>query len=158
MLGGIGSILPENRALIPAGLGAGVLLIGVMLSFHRRRLVTWEVTVLLSLRGRTASFRALIDTGNRLHEPISGLPVLIAENSLLQNFLQSLQIPFRSIAFGGLGGNGNVRCFRPDMVLIRRGDQFVRAPDVWVALYPGKFPGTSRALAPPSFAVIPGKN
>lgn len=158
MLGGIGSIVSRNRALLPAALGAGILLIGAVLSLRSRKLVSWEVTVLLSLRGRTTSFRALIDTGNRLHEPISGLPVLIAEASLLQDLLQSLHVPFRSVAFGGLGGSGTVRCFRPDMVLIRRGDQLVRAPDVWVAVYPGKFPGSSRALAPPSFAVIPGSS
>lgn len=156
MLGGIGSVLSENRALLPAALGAGLLLLGAMMSLHRRRLMTWEVTVLLSLRGRTINFRALIDTGNRLHEPISGLPVLIAEADLLHDFLQSLPVPFRSVAFGGLGGNGSVRCFHPDMILIRHGEQFVRAPDVWVALYPGQFPGASRALAPPSFAVIHG--
>jgi len=131
MLGGIGSVLPENSALLPAGLGAGILFIGIMMSMNRRRLLSWEVTVLLSLHGRTVNFRALIDTGNRLHEPVSGLPVLIAEASLLQDFLHSLQVPFRSIAFGGLGGNGSVQCFRPDMVLIRRGDRLVRAPSIW---------------------------
>ena len=41
---------------------------------------------------------------------------------------------------------------------VRRGDSFFRAPDVWIASYPGKIPGSTRALAPPSFAVIPGKS
>ena len=42
-------------------------------------------------------------------------------------------------------------------VLIRRGDRYLRAPDVWIAAYPGRIPGSTHALAPPSFAVIPGK-
>ena len=158
MLGSMGSFLSAHRPLMPIMLGTGIFFLGVMLNLHNRRMISWEVTVILSLCGRTVHFRALIDTGNRLHEPISGLPVLIAESSLLQDFLCALHIPFRSVAFGGVGGSGVVRCFRPDAVLIRRGDRLVRAPDVWVAVYPGKFPGASRALAPPAFAIIPGKS
>lgn len=158
ILGGMGTTFFEGERFLPAVIGAGFLLISGMLNIRKRRLLSWEVMVILTLHGRTVHFRALIDTGNRLHEPISGLPVLVAESSLLQDFLHSLQIPFRHVSFGGLGGNGVVRCFRPDTVLIRRGDRLVRAPDVWVAVYPGKFPGTSRALAPPAFAVIPGKS
>ncbi len=156
MLGGVGMLVPAQGPLQPVALGAGILLAGIVLRVRACRATNWEVTVMISAHGRTTSFRALIDTGNRLHEPLSGLPVLIAEEDLLGDVLDE-QLTFRRIAYGGLGGSGAVQCFRPDMVLIRRGDQLVRAPEVWVAAYPGKFPGTSRALAPPSFAVIPGK-
>lgn len=160
ILGGIGSLNPEPDRIPAVLLGAGMILLSVFMNMRRQRMLSWEVTVLVSLRGRTVSFPALIDTGNRLHEPLSGLPVLIAEASLLKALLAQQgedSLPCRRVAFGVLGGSGNIRCFRPDMVLIRRGDRLVRAPDVWVAVYPGRIPGTSRALAPPSFAVIPGK-
>ena len=111
----------------------------------------------IALRGRSVSFRALIDTGNRLHEPISGASVLIAESALLDH-LPTGSIPHRRVSFGGLGGSGALDCFHPDAVLIHRGDSFIRAPDVWIAAYPGRIPGPTRALAPPSFAVIPGKD
>lgn len=162
MLGGLGTLMSRGGVSPTAVvLGAGLLLLNMLLNVRASRIITWEVTVCLYFRGRNVSFRALIDTGNRLREPISGQPVLIAESSLLKELIHSANgddFPGRRVAFGGLGGGGTVRCFRPDMVLIRRGDQLIRAPEVWVAVYPGKIPGTSRALAPPSFAVIPGKS
>lgn len=161
MLGGFSSLFAGSSRSLPAALGAGMLLIHLFMKARSRKLISWEVTVLIAFHGKTVNFRALIDTGNRLREPISGLPVLIAESSLLQglfsNGASTEQPPCRRVAFGALNGSGTVNCFRPDMVLIRRGDHLVRAPEVWVAIYPGKIPGASRALAPPSFAVIPGK-
>lgn len=164
MMGGIGFLLPSagysGIPLLVSAFGGGLLLLCLLLSARTSRLTTWEVTVCLQLRGRSVSFRALIDTGNRLREPISGLPVLIAEENLLHNLLPSLgekTFPGRNISFGALGGSGTIRCFHPDLVLIRRGNTLIQAPDVWVAIYPGKIPGSSRALAPPSFAIIPGK-
>lgn len=160
MLGGIGALAMDSKRLLAMLLGAGLILLNALLSVRESRLASWEVTVCLTLRGKSVSFRALIDTGNRLREPISGLPVLIAESSLLGDLTNSaiMETVCRRVAFGALGGGGTVKCFHPDLVLIRRGEQLVRAPEVWVAIYPGKIPGASRALAPPSFAVIPGKS
>lgn len=156
MLGGVGGLAAGSRA---AGIGGGLLLLDLLLNVRSRRLSTWEVTVCLRYRGRSTSFRALIDTGNRLREPISGQPVLIAEASLLRGVFppdRDSSISCRRVAFGALGGSGTVRCFHPDSVLIRRGSRLIPAPEVWVAVYPGKIPGSSKALAPPSFAIIPG--
>lgn len=162
MLGGIGLLFGDrNVSVFPWRLpilGSGMLLLYLLLSARTRRLTTWEVTVFLRFGSRSISFRALIDTGNRLREPVSGLPVLIAEASLLHGVISEDDASSgREIAFGGLGGTGKIRCFRPDSVLIRRGNALVQAPAVWVAVYPGKIPGNTRALAPPSFAIIPGK-
>lgn len=157
ILGGLGSLRPVSGRGFPLLLGAGLILTGILFSQRSRQMRTWEVSVLVSLHGKSSSFTALIDTGNRLHEPLSGLPVLVAESNLLSNLISSDRIAYRSVAFGALNGKGSLKCFRPDMVLIRRGDRFVRAPDVWIGVYPGTIPGISRALAPPSFAVIPGK-
>ena len=156
MLGGIGGLAARN---IAAGIGGGLLLLSLLLNVRRHRMSAWDVTVCLRYRGRSTSFRALIDTGNRLREPISGLPVLIAEASLLRGIFptdRDSAVSCRRVTFGALGGGGSVRCFHPDSVLICRGSRLIPAPEVWVAVYPGKIPGSSRALAPPSFAIIPG--
>lgn len=156
ILGGIGGLTSGSPI---AGIGGGLLLLGLLLNIRTRRLSTWEVIVCLRYHGKSVSFRALIDTGNRLHEPISGLPVLIVEASLLRGVFPSendVAASCRRVAFGALGGGGTVRCFRPDSVLIRHGKRLIPAPEVWVAAYPGKIPGSARALAPPSFAIIPG--
>lgn len=160
MLGGFAGLARKSgEQWIAAGIGAGLLALHLLITTEVRRTINWEVTICVHFRGRSTSFRALIDTGNRLREPISGLPVLIAEQSLLSSIFPPNQEMFagRKISFGALGGGGTVRCFRPDLVLIRRGDSFVRAPEIWIAVYPGSIPGTSRALAPPEFAVIRGR-
>lgn len=162
ILGGLGALIPPDRTgksgWIAAALASGLLLSTLLLNARRQRLTTWEVTVYLVLGSRNVHFRALIDTGNRLREPISGQPVLIAESSLLGELLkdETDSVTFRNVAFGALGGSGMIRCFRPDTVLIRRDNRLIPAPSVWVAIYPGKISGSTHALAPPSFAVIPG--
>ena len=108
--------------------------------------------------GRQVSLKALIDTGNRLHEPISGLPVLIVEERAVKKMLPPSLDParpdkhlpprFRLVAYGALGGSGKMACFRPDELLVCYGEGWLRAPDVWVAVYPGKMPGGAQALAP----------
>lgn len=161
---GIGSLLTRSlssTAWKACALAGALLSLHALLCIRARRLSTWEVGVCLAFRGRSIRFRALIDTGNRLREPVSGLPVLIAESSLLKELLSTdnaENAPFRRISFGGLGGGGTVDCFHPDHVWIQRGEQLIPAPEIWVAIYPGKIPGVSRALAPPAFAVIPGKS
>jgi len=161
MLGGFGTLFLSRKVTgINTLIGAGLLLLHLFFRQHLERSAVWEVTVCLKFHGETAVFRALIDTGNRLHEPISGLPVLIAEQTLLKKMFtgdSARRTRYRCVAFGGLGGDGTIPCFRPDEIYIRRGEKLIPAPDVWVALYPGRIPGSNRALAPPSFAMIPGK-
>ena len=60
----------------------------------------------------------------------------------------SLPPRFRLVAYGALGGSVKMACFRPDELLVCYGEGWLRAPDVWVAVYPGKMPGGAQALAP----------
>ena len=137
-------------------LGAGALLAATAL--RKKRLVTWEVQVFLSAGGGEARFRALVDTGNRLREPFSGLPVLICERGVLADVLPAGYdaLPpggappgFRQVGYGALGGSGRLNCFRPELCLVDYGNGYLKSPDLWVAVYPGKMPGGVRALAPP---------
>ena len=137
-------------------LGAGALLAATAL--RKKRLVTWEVQVFLSAGGGEARFRALVDTGNRLREPFSGLPVLICERGVLADVLPvgydalppgGAPPGFRQVGYGALGGGGRMNCFRPELCLVDYGNGYLKSPDLWVAVYPGKMPGGVRALAPP---------
>lgn len=137
----------------------GTLALTSFFSARRRKLVTWEVQVLLSFRGGQARFRALVDTGNRLREPFSGLPVMIVEQALLKDVLPSdwnlsLLPGFREVGYGALGGCGKLRCFRPEILLVNYGNGYLRAPDVWIAVYPGALSGSVRALAPPIIGCV----
>ena len=124
-----------------------------LLMGSRARLVTeWNVRLGMRFGARTTRFRAFIDTGNRLREPISGLPVLIVESRLLCGITPD--DGGRSVAYGALGGGGVLRCFRPDAMWIETARGPRRAPAVYVAPYPGRLPGPASALAPGEFAAF----
>ncbi len=63
------------------------------------------------------SFKAMVDTGCKLKEPFSGLPVILAEEELLK----SVHIPperMRLIPFSTASGTGSVYGFRPHKLYI----------------------------------------
>ncbi len=144
-------------SLIAGALIGGAALVAV-LEARGKKLERFEAQVLIRSRGQQVRLTALIDTGNRLHEPISALPVLIVEASRIAKLLPPMIDPmrlegalppgFRLVSYGALGGQGRMACFAPDELLVSYGDGWMRAPDVWVAVYPGKMPGGAHALAP----------
>lgn len=131
---------------------------------RRKRLFSWEVQVYAATFRGDTRFRALVDTGNRLREPFSGLPVMIVEETLLRDLLppgfdagsaaQNIPPGFRAVAYGALGGSGQLACFQPQQLFVSFGDGYIRAPDVWIAVYPGRMTGSVRALAPPILGCV----
>lgn len=152
LCGGMSALLPLPGPVAMAFcVASGGTLISLI--FAPRPLVagSWQVRLCLSIGERTARFPALIDTGNRLREPLSGLPVLIAEAALLGDALP--RDGYRVLPFGGVGGEGQMACFKPNSVWIEQGRKRRHAPEVWVAISPGPLPGMFQALAPPEFAL-----
>ena len=64
--------------------------------------------ITITHRGRTLHLTALVDTGNTLRDPVSGLPVLVADASAGEKLLcltqHQLQHPIETIAAGGCPG------------------------------------------------------
>ena len=116
----------------------------------------WNIRVELELAGARASFPALIDTGNRLREHKSSLPVLIVEAEAAGAVAQQAEFleddRLRTLPYGVLGSSGTLRCFRPDgmRILLPDGGS-AEIGDCWAAVYPGRIPGSTCALAPPEF-------
>lgn len=98
-----------------------------------------RLEVKVSLLGRSASFFALLDTGNALTDPLSGSPVLVASPHALKpifidNFalleldpIELLELTqavpglagrFRLIPYSAVGSSGMLPVFRPDTVLV----------------------------------------
>lgn len=150
---GLALKLRENYVITSLGILAGLLFAQLIFSVHRNLRNDWQTEIMLLCEDKTARFTALIDTGNRLHEPISGLPVLIVEAPLVKNILP--KAGFRKVPFGALGGNGMLRCFKPDQVWIIEEGRKKRGPAIWVGVVYSPLPGSSRALAPSEFAAIP---
>lgn len=153
LIGGIKQFLPEHPASAVSGVCIGLTITFLLLAVRSHLRTTWHVDLLLVLNGRSACIHALIDTGNRLHEPISGLPVIIIEEPLISRIMP--ESGYRQVAFGGLGGSGCLSCFRPDEIWILEGRKKIRAPNAWIGVSDIPLPGAARALAPGEFAAIP---
>lgn len=136
---------------------AGCLTLLFLLRRRRHEKYRWNVELYLEKDGQSAFFPALIDTGNRLREHESGLPVLIVEASAMPavaRYAEALDpAQTRALPFGVLGSSGEIRAFRPSRVCFALPNRGLKdAPACWVAVYSGKIPGGTRALAPPEFA------
>ena len=149
----IGAVSPAIRI---ASASAAALAAVFVTGRQRRWLDSWEVRIRMTHNDCETAFTALIDTGNRLAEPLSGLPVIVAEESQLRGILpkafnaadaaHDLPDGFRLLAYGGVGGNGVLGCFMPDLISA----DGILLDGHWVAVYPGRLPGRYSALAPPS--------
>ena len=143
-------ILPPGPAQALPCAGSTAALLMLMLTARHPYRDGWQISVSLRVDDRTVRIPALIDTGNRLREPISGLPVLVAEAGLLAGALP--RSGWRALRFGAVCGSGQLPCFRPSAVWVARGRRRKRLPDIWVAVADQPLPGTARALAPCDFA------
>ena len=81
---------------------------------------------------RCVNLYAFADTGNKLKEPFSDFPVIIAEKSkvfLLCNNKQKRIVPFNTI-----NSNGIMECFKPDKVVVCVNSDEIEIKNVYVAL------------------------
>ena len=109
---------------------------------QRRERVILPVT--LTFQGRHTTFRALVDTGNNLHDAVTGLPVMVADRSVIEPLLPAeaaailnttdpaaqlqalaaipgLKGRFRLVPYTTVGtGRGLLLCFRPDALTVDR--------------------------------------
>ncbi|MEW6522532.1 MAG: sigma-E processing peptidase SpoIIGA [Bacillota bacterium] len=116
---------------------------------------------------------ALLDTGNRLTDPLTGLPVMVVEHDAVRELLPQqvrsasaedllemvghefpgqLGTRLRLIPYRGIGNDGGLLVgFRPDRVLIQSPAAPVNCRNVVVALYERALcpDGLYRALVPP---------
>ena len=158
---GLAAAMPGSRGMQIAASIGGIMLVSLLVRSRRPSRCRWNIEVYAELHGAHAEFPALIDTGNRLREPLSTLPVLIADTEsilpLAEAAWRNCPEKIRHVRYGALGGGGSCPCFRPDRILMRLpGGNYVPAPECWIAIYPGRIPGHLSALAPPEFADAAG--
>lgn len=122
----------STGVLLFSGIAAyGIACLAVRIYQHA---VSKKQLYVLSVRcgEKSAQLTALSDTGNKLREPFSGKPVIIAEKSRV--FLLSRGRPLRIVPFDTIGGRGLMECFQPESVtVVSRGKSF-EIHDVYIAL------------------------
>ncbi|MBR4880724.1 MAG: sigma-E processing peptidase SpoIIGA [Clostridia bacterium] len=93
--------------------------------FKKHKILRISVTV----EGRVAVFDALCDSGNLVSDPMTGIPVIIADRSVLRGIVPELctsplSVPphlstkIRMIPVKGIGGGGLMTGFIPDSVSV----------------------------------------
>lgn len=112
-----------------------------------------SVRLRLYLGSGCVDLSALVDSGNRLHEPISGLPVLVVRRECLERALGRRQLlalsqAGRPVRFRSLNGGGEMLCLRARRLQILRGGRAFPAGDVFVALCEHTLSGEHQAIAP----------
>ena len=97
----------------------------------------------VSLCDRAVQCDAFLDSGNRLMEPFSGLPVVIVHRGVLRPLLEDADLTdaetcarlhVRQVPCAFLSGAGVLTAFRPDEICIRAPDGSFRTGDVYVAV------------------------
>ncbi len=181
--GGAGAVVASGSLgpglVLPGALFGAVLVHWALLSGRERTgLESLCVVCRVVIGERETQFRALVDTGNRLRDPLSDSPVVIVEYPAVTRILPPEFGPvwetaeeepdlgklatalggtgwsarLRLVPFSSLGrANGLLVGFRPDEVLVGRRGRTVRRTDVVVCVSPRPLSseGTYRALLPP---------
>jgi len=116
----------------------------------------WLIEISIEKNGVRERVKALIDTGNRLTERKSALPVLIIEERAvpaLSRVLAALEeSEIRLFPFGVLGSGGEMKGFYPDRIWMHTDEGDIPGPDCWVGLFKDRIPGRTQALAPAEFS------
>lgn len=113
-------------------------------ALRRRNLVRSRCTVTISSSGGSVELEAIIDTGNLLTEPFSGLPVIVAEYERLRPVLpegfdgaSSGGRGLRVIPYSGMGGEGVMLAFLPEHMTAALPGQPAREAEGYVGVLRG---------------------
>jgi stage II sporulation protein GA (sporulation sigma-E factor processing peptidase) len=177
--GAVGIELQYGMASVLAAAGAALLLYRAVLKGRRRTERTLDslAEVTVEIAGRIARCTGLIDTGNRLYDPLTRTPVMVAEASLWKDelpaaWIEALRVGeverllarldrdghgwsdrLRFVPFRGIGGRTRLMlALRPDRVRIDRAGRTFETSRVLVGLEGGELAsdGSYRAIIHPS--------
>lgn len=90
------------------------------------------------------SFFAFADSGNNLREPFSDFPVIVADEDLFKNVECSRVIPVSTVS-----GEGILKAFRPEMVVIETSRAKVETNRIYIALSGSMKKGEYRGIINP---------
>lgn len=177
--GAVGLELQYGLASVLAAAGAALLLYRAVLGSrkHTERTLDSLAEVTVEIDGRAVQCTGLIDTGNRLYDPLTRTPVMVAEAALWSGELpaawiealrggevegllarldrdgRSLGDRLRFVPFRGIGGRTQLMlAVKPDRVRIERDGRRIETSRVLIGLEGGTLAsdGSYRAIIHPS--------
>lgn len=144
-----GTVHLSSNALLLAILGAAAMVLFSASAVRRRGGAGIRYAVRVNISGHRLQLDALLDTGNMLREPLSGLPVIILDRSLgprLALCSGAVEIPFSTAG----GSISTVRAVPAEHIEVLRGGKWKSPGDMYLAACEGKLTGGVEALLPPS--------
>jgi stage II sporulation protein GA (sporulation sigma-E factor processing peptidase) len=136
----------SSDAILLTLLGVAAMVLFSM-SALRRRGVNHRYAVRVWANGKRYDLDALLDTGNMLREPLSGLPVMLVDRGIGERLTAGGGV---EIPFGTAGGASVVRAVPAERVEVYRGGKWRAAGDMFLAACMGKLAGGVEALLPPA--------
>lgn len=105
----------------------------IIVRIYNRRLSAGEIyTLVIENNSKTVSLFALTDTGNKLKEPFSNYPVIIAKKDLLLPLIEENKA--RLIPASTVNSQSLLLSFKPDKVTVRTAKGSETIENVYVAL------------------------
>ena len=141
-----------NPITLLVSTAAAYLLLGLIGRISRGgRLAGTKCKVNIKLGGKSCSLGALIDTGNSLYEPFSGLPVIVCPLAEVAAILppglvrairagdlaeaaRQAGLRIRLVPYAVLGGKGTLPALRVDELIIRKEGQLYKAELCYMAI------------------------
>ena len=120
------------RGLLGCAFLAYLLSAVIVRIYNRRTAKNALFWVTVKKDSRSASFFAFADTGNRLREPFSGAPVMVADSEKAAPVAADCQT--RMIPAATIGGTGCYQAFKPDCIIIKTDKGEETVDNVYVAL------------------------
>lgn len=108
----------------------------VILRFYNRCLSKKEIyTLIIENKNKTETFVAFLDTGNKLREPFSGMPVILIKKSKAENLIQDSKI--RMVPITTVNKTSLIPAFKPDKILLKTTKNSEVIDNAYVALWDG---------------------
>jgi stage II sporulation protein GA (sporulation sigma-E factor processing peptidase) len=145
-----GAILLSKNALLLTILGAAAMALLSSRALQRRGRGGSHYTVRAWCGGRLLRLDALLDTGNMLCEPVSGLPVMIIDVDMGKKLIgnmsdRTIEIPFKTV-----GGLSSMKAVLADRTEVRSQGRWRDAGAMYVAASTNWLSGGVEALLPPA--------
>lgn len=106
---------------------------GIVIKIYNRTLSKKDIyTLIIEQDGKSYSFCAFLDTGNRLREPFSNMPIIIVDSSKI-DFIPKPE-KSRFVPVTTVNGRSVLTAFKPDKIVLKSSNSDEIIENAYVAL------------------------
>ncbi len=140
------------RGLLLCAFFAYVVSCAVVRIYNRRLLKSEIYTLKIENGGKRVTLLAFADTGNKLREPFSSSPVIVAESEKLRGIMNTEKA--RLIPASTVNNSTFLKAFKPDKITIKtdKGEEVIE--NAYVALSEERFEGGFSAVINPEILSV----